>query len=106
MLAHDARVCCLHLTVRIARNLSSIQRGFLLDITVAYRITPTAALQVILGIPPLHLQLQAGCQNNRIVQTPKQNSRHSTPYPRRSLSTGDWLDYTSLQASSSSPNIT
>ncbi|GBN02857.1 hypothetical protein AVEN_52538-1 [Araneus ventricosus] len=40
------------------RKLSSIQRPFLLHITGAYRITPMAALQTILGIPPLHMQLQ------------------------------------------------
>ncbi|GBN81292.1 hypothetical protein AVEN_232422-1 [Araneus ventricosus] len=43
----------------MARKLSSIQRPFLLAISGAYRETPTAALQIILGIPPLHLQLQA-----------------------------------------------
>ncbi|GBM24667.1 hypothetical protein AVEN_272894-1 [Araneus ventricosus] len=47
-----------HPTVRVARKLSSIQRGFRLAITGAYRLTPTAALQVILEIPPLYLQLQ------------------------------------------------
>ncbi|GBN67921.1 hypothetical protein AVEN_128715-1 [Araneus ventricosus] len=40
------------------RKLSSIQRPFLLQISRAYRTTPTAALQTILGIPPLHMQLQ------------------------------------------------
>ncbi|GBL68736.1 hypothetical protein AVEN_169472-1 [Araneus ventricosus] len=39
-------------------KLSSIQRSFLLHISGAYRTTPTAALQTILGIPPLHMQLQ------------------------------------------------
>ncbi|GBM16281.1 hypothetical protein AVEN_146234-1, partial [Araneus ventricosus] len=45
-------------TVRIARKLSTIQHPFLLAISGAYRTTSTEALQVILGIPPLHLQLQ------------------------------------------------
>ncbi|GBM15811.1 hypothetical protein AVEN_262960-1 [Araneus ventricosus] len=45
-------------TVRIVRKLSTIQRPFLLAISSAYRKTFTTALQVILGIPPLHLQLQ------------------------------------------------
>ncbi|GBO41758.1 hypothetical protein AVEN_6269-1 [Araneus ventricosus] len=42
----------------MARKLSSIQRPFPLAISGAYRTTPTAALQILLGIPPLHLQLQ------------------------------------------------
>ncbi|GBM35767.1 hypothetical protein AVEN_108965-1 [Araneus ventricosus] len=60
VLAHGAVDWCLELTVRIARKLSTIQRPFLLAISIsgAYRTTSTAALQVILGIPPLHLQLQ------------------------------------------------
>ncbi|GBM35470.1 hypothetical protein AVEN_73265-1 [Araneus ventricosus] len=58
MLMHGAGVWCLHPTVRIARKVSSIQRGFLLAIIGACGTTPTAALQVILEISPLHLQLQ------------------------------------------------
>ncbi|GBN45734.1 hypothetical protein AVEN_199105-1 [Araneus ventricosus] len=44
--------------LKMKRKLSSIQRPFLLHISGAYRTTPTAALQTILGIPPLHMQLQ------------------------------------------------
>ncbi|XP_055936802.1 uncharacterized protein LOC129966405 [Argiope bruennichi] len=40
------------------RKLAAIQRPILLAISGAYRTTSTAALQIILGIPPLHLQLQ------------------------------------------------
>ncbi|GBM29693.1 hypothetical protein AVEN_156880-1 [Araneus ventricosus] len=58
VLVHGAVACCIEPTVRIARKLSTIQRPFLLAISGAYRTTSTAALQVILGIPPLHLQLQ------------------------------------------------
>ncbi|GBO14023.1 hypothetical protein AVEN_220696-1 [Araneus ventricosus] len=58
VLAHGAVAWCLEPTVRISRILSTIQRPFLLAISGAYRTTSTAALQVILGIPPLHLQLQ------------------------------------------------
>jgi len=58
VLAHGAVAWCLEPTVRIERKLSTLQRPFLLAISGAYRTTPTAALQVILGIPPLHLQLQ------------------------------------------------
>ncbi|GBO13411.1 hypothetical protein AVEN_228733-1 [Araneus ventricosus] len=55
MLTHGEVSWYLEPTVRIARKLSTIQRSFLLAISGAYRITST---QVILGIPPLHLQLQ------------------------------------------------
>ncbi|GBN18537.1 hypothetical protein AVEN_112500-1 [Araneus ventricosus] len=58
VLEHGAVAWCLEPTVRIARKLSTIQRTFLLAISGAYRTTSTAALQVILGISPLHLQLQ------------------------------------------------
>ncbi|GBM67974.1 hypothetical protein AVEN_218833-1 [Araneus ventricosus] len=57
-LAHGSVAWCLEPTVRIARKLSTIQRPFLLAISGAYRTTSTAAVQVILCIPPLHLQLQ------------------------------------------------
>ncbi|GBN19268.1 hypothetical protein AVEN_235189-1 [Araneus ventricosus] len=40
------------------RKLSSIQKPFLFHISGAYRTTPTAALETILGIPLLHMQLQ------------------------------------------------
>ncbi|GBM25617.1 hypothetical protein AVEN_82738-1 [Araneus ventricosus] len=49
---------CLNPTFKMKRKLSSIQRPFLLHISGAYRTNPTAALQTILGNPPLHMQLQ------------------------------------------------
>ncbi|GBN70845.1 hypothetical protein AVEN_122854-1 [Araneus ventricosus] len=58
MLAHGSAAWCLNPTSRMVRKLSSIQRGFLLAISGAYKTTPTAALQVILSIIPLHLQFQ------------------------------------------------
>ncbi|GBM30570.1 hypothetical protein AVEN_27608-1 [Araneus ventricosus] len=58
MLAHGSSAWCLNPTLKMKRKLSSIQRPFLLHISGAYRTTPTAALQTILGIPPLHMQLQ------------------------------------------------
>ncbi|GBM44252.1 hypothetical protein AVEN_23312-1 [Araneus ventricosus] len=58
MLAHGSSTWCLNPTFKMKRKLSSIQRPFLLHISGAYRNTPTAALQTILGIPPLHVQLQ------------------------------------------------
>ncbi|XP_055951422.1 uncharacterized protein LOC129987468 [Argiope bruennichi] len=58
MLAHGAVIWCQDPTERMKRKLAAIQRPFLLAISGAYRTTSTAALQTILGIPPLHLQLQ------------------------------------------------
>ncbi|GBL89355.1 hypothetical protein AVEN_120784-1 [Araneus ventricosus] len=46
-----------HMTSRLQKKLDSIQRLFLLYITGAYRITPTAALQVVTGLQLLHLQI-------------------------------------------------
>ncbi|GBM54156.1 hypothetical protein AVEN_67264-1 [Araneus ventricosus] len=58
MLAHGSSAWCLNPTCKMKMKLSSIQRLFLLHISGACRTTPTAALQAILGIPPLHRQLQ------------------------------------------------
>ncbi|GBN55660.1 hypothetical protein AVEN_122960-1 [Araneus ventricosus] len=58
MLAHGSSAWCLNPTFKMKRKLSSIQRPFLLHISETYRTTPTAALQTIFGIPPLHMQLQ------------------------------------------------
>ncbi|XP_055924683.1 uncharacterized protein LOC129956767 [Argiope bruennichi] len=58
VLAHGAAIWCQDPTERMKRKLAAIQRPFLLAISGAYRTTSTAALQIILGIPPLHLQLQ------------------------------------------------
>ncbi|GBO31402.1 hypothetical protein AVEN_166298-1 [Araneus ventricosus] len=56
--AHGAVAWCSSPSVKIANKLSLIQRQYVLSIIRAYRTIPTAVLQVILGIPPLHLQLQ------------------------------------------------
>ncbi|GBM14748.1 hypothetical protein AVEN_72016-1 [Araneus ventricosus] len=58
MLAYGAAVWCLDPPVGNKRKLNTIQRLFLLALTGAYITTATSALQVILGIPPLYLQLQ------------------------------------------------
>ncbi|GBN23074.1 hypothetical protein AVEN_131834-1 [Araneus ventricosus] len=80
MLAHGTGVWCLHPTVRIARKLS-IQRGFLLAITGAYRITPKAAIQVNLGIPPLHLHLQLDARITELyrLRNKIQDTSHLSP---------------------------
>ncbi|GBO17705.1 hypothetical protein AVEN_186952-1 [Araneus ventricosus] len=45
-----------NITARQHKLLSSIQRKFLLNITGAHNTTPTAALQVIEGLMPLHIK--------------------------------------------------
>ncbi|GBN44721.1 hypothetical protein AVEN_113112-1 [Araneus ventricosus] len=47
-----------NMTSRLLKKLDSIQRVFLLYIIGAYRTTPTAALQVVTGLQPLHLQIK------------------------------------------------
>ncbi|GBL63415.1 hypothetical protein AVEN_97406-1, partial [Araneus ventricosus] len=58
MLTHGYSAWCINPTYKMKRKLSSIQRTFLLHISEAYRTTPKAVLETILGIPPLPMQLQ------------------------------------------------
>ncbi|GBN04029.1 hypothetical protein AVEN_58378-1 [Araneus ventricosus] len=58
MLAHGSSAWFLNPTYKMKRKFSSIQRTLRLHISGAYRTTPTAELQTILGIPPLNMQLQ------------------------------------------------
>ena len=41
---------------RIRKGLKALQRPFLLAITGAYRTAPSSALEVLAGVPPLHLE--------------------------------------------------
>ncbi|GBO14057.1 hypothetical protein AVEN_4756-1 [Araneus ventricosus] len=58
MILHGAAAWAYPLSARQSRLLNSIQRKFLLNITGAYSTTPTAALQVIEGILPLHIKAE------------------------------------------------
>ncbi|GBN55104.1 hypothetical protein AVEN_74466-1 [Araneus ventricosus] len=58
MLLYGSSASAVSVSPRLEKKLSSIQRIFLLYITVSYRTTPTAALQTITGIMPLHLKAQ------------------------------------------------
>ncbi|GBM04143.1 hypothetical protein AVEN_115518-1 [Araneus ventricosus] len=58
MILHGAAAWAYPLSDRQHRLLNSIQRKFLLNITGAYSTTPTAALQVIEGIIPLHIKAE------------------------------------------------
>ncbi|GBN38038.1 Putative protein in type-1 retrotransposable element R1DM [Araneus ventricosus] len=58
MLLYGASAWALSFSPKLEKKLSSIQRIFLLYITCSYRTTPTAALQTITGIIPLHLKAQ------------------------------------------------
>ncbi|GBM63507.1 hypothetical protein AVEN_73787-1 [Araneus ventricosus] len=57
-LCHGAAAWGHNMTSQLQKKLDSMQRQFLLYITGAYRTTPTAALQVVTGLQPLHLQIQ------------------------------------------------
>ncbi|GBL76671.1 hypothetical protein AVEN_53371-1 [Araneus ventricosus] len=56
------------MTSRLRKKLDSIQRLFLLYITGAYKTTPTAALQVVTGLQPLHLQIQQEVTYARVAR--------------------------------------
>ncbi|GBL87904.1 hypothetical protein AVEN_192072-1 [Araneus ventricosus] len=56
------------MTSRLQKDLDSIQRLFLLYITVAYRTTPTAAHQVVTGLQALHLQIQQEATYVRVAR--------------------------------------
>lgn len=58
IMAYAASVWASNLTKYKKEKLDSIQRGFLLYITKAYCTTPTNALQVITGLPPLSLWIE------------------------------------------------
>jgi hypothetical protein len=45
-------------------ELSKLQRMVCLGITGAMRPAPTAAMEVLLGLPPLHLQMEAEATTN------------------------------------------
>ncbi|GBN42815.1 hypothetical protein AVEN_222844-1 [Araneus ventricosus] len=57
-----------NMTSRLQKKLDSIQRLFLLYITGAYRTTATAALQVVTGLQPLHLQIQQETTYGRVAR--------------------------------------
>ncbi|GBM31700.1 Putative protein in type-1 retrotransposable element R1DM [Araneus ventricosus] len=66
MILHGAAAWAYPLSARQSRLFNSIQRKFLLNIT--YSTTPTAALQVIEGIIPLHIKVE---QEAAYVRTAK-----------------------------------
>ncbi|GBN92422.1 Putative protein in type-1 retrotransposable element R1DM [Araneus ventricosus] len=57
MLCHGSVAWAQNITERMKRKLNSFQRRFLLIITSAYHTTSTLSLQILTGIPPLHLTL-------------------------------------------------
>ncbi|GBM66048.1 hypothetical protein AVEN_181126-1 [Araneus ventricosus] len=67
-LCHGAAAWGYNMTSRLQKKLDSIQSLFLLYITSAYRTTPTAALQVVTGHQPLHLQIQQEATYARVAR--------------------------------------
>ncbi|GBN04245.1 Putative protein in type-1 retrotransposable element R1DM [Araneus ventricosus] len=67
-LCHGATAWGHNMTSRLQKKLDSIQRLFLLYITGAYRTIPTAALQVVTGLQPLHLQIQQETTYARVAR--------------------------------------
>ncbi|GBN05064.1 hypothetical protein AVEN_117935-1 [Araneus ventricosus] len=79
---HGAAACAYPLSARQSRLLNSIQRKFLLNIAGAYSTTPTAALQVIEGIIPLHIKAEqeAACvRTARLRKTSNYNKFNFNP---------------------------
>ncbi|GBM41122.1 hypothetical protein AVEN_63310-1 [Araneus ventricosus] len=103
MLAQGSLAWCLNPKFKMNRKLSSIQRPFLFHISGAYSTTPTAALQTILGIPPLHMQLQFEARFTSIY-------RLRISFPPNITDTkpqdeGNMLVYSSIRASQTEPNL-
>ncbi|GBM41302.1 hypothetical protein AVEN_202893-1 [Araneus ventricosus] len=67
-LCHGAAAWGHNVTFRLRKKMDSIQRLFLLCITGAYRTTLTAALQVVTGLRPLHLQIQQETTYARVAR--------------------------------------
>ncbi|GBN21379.1 hypothetical protein AVEN_138943-1 [Araneus ventricosus] len=81
MLAYGSSVRCLHPSVSMARKIPTIQRSFLLNISGAYSTTATATSQVILGIAPIHLQLQQESRFINICRLNQPSSIEDFPHP-------------------------
>ncbi|GBO13426.1 hypothetical protein AVEN_195247-1 [Araneus ventricosus] len=62
------------MTSRFPKKLDSIQRLFSLYLTSAYRTTLTAALQVLTGLQPLHLQIQQEATYARVTRARSSSS--------------------------------
>ncbi|GBL99044.1 hypothetical protein AVEN_227548-1 [Araneus ventricosus] len=65
---HGAAAWGHNMTSRLQKKLDSVQRLILLYITGAYRTSPTAALQVVTGLQPLHLQIQQEATYARVAR--------------------------------------
>ncbi|GBO26896.1 Retrovirus-related Pol polyprotein from type-1 retrotransposable element R1, partial [Araneus ventricosus] len=71
MIAHGATAWGRSITYNIKTKLDQIQRPFLINISGAYRTSPTAALQAITGILPLHLKIEAEANFVALTRTNK-----------------------------------
>ncbi|GBN19298.1 hypothetical protein AVEN_206145-1 [Araneus ventricosus] len=71
MVLHGAPEWAYPLSARQERQLNSLQRKFLFNISVAYSPTPTAALQVIEELLPLHLKAEQEAVYVRVTRLGK-----------------------------------
>jgi ribonuclease HI len=67
-LTYAAAAWARNLTKQEKEQINSCQRPYLLKITRTYRTTPTLALNVLSGIPPLNLTLEYEATRTRILQ--------------------------------------
>ncbi|GBM50255.1 hypothetical protein AVEN_266773-1 [Araneus ventricosus] len=80
MLLYGASALALSVSPRLKKKLSSIQGIFLLYITGSYRTTPTAALQTITGIMPLHVKAQQEAISINVTCLRKEIQFEGLPY--------------------------
>ncbi|GBM77919.1 hypothetical protein AVEN_89583-1 [Araneus ventricosus] len=82
MILHGVAAWAYPLSARQSRLLNSIQRKFLLNVTGVYSTTPTAALQVIEGIKPLHIKAEQEAvyvRTTRLRKTSNYNNINFNP---------------------------
>ncbi|GBM57964.1 hypothetical protein AVEN_72915-1 [Araneus ventricosus] len=91
-LCHGAAAWGHNMTSRLQKKLDSIQRLFLLYITGAYRTTPTAALLVVTGLQPLHLQIQQEATYARVARA-RSSSTFSPLYLAQQITRGKAVEF-------------
>ncbi|GBN08471.1 hypothetical protein AVEN_52393-1 [Araneus ventricosus] len=79
-LCHGAAAWVHNMVSRLQKKLDSIQRLLPLYITGAHRTTPTAALQVVTGLQPLHLQIQREATYAQVARARSSSNFFSLTY--------------------------
>ncbi|XP_035214013.1 uncharacterized protein LOC118187844 [Stegodyphus dumicola] len=80
IVTYGAAVWSLPMQGRKIKHLLSIQRPFLLNITKAFRTSPTKALCVLTGLPPLHLSVEKEATYQTVAQLGQPATLHEDNY--------------------------